>query len=108
MINAGALDQTIVIESLTPTQDSLGGTVMAWAAFATVRARAVSQKGAESFAAAQTAAKRTVKFQMRWLAGVAPTMRVTWRGDVYDIFDIDETMRRQGELWITATAQVTA
>lgn len=105
MIAAGALDQTVVIESLTVSQDSYGGPVETWATFATVRARAVSQKGDEGFAAARVNARRTVKFQLRWLAGVEPTMRLTWRGDVYDIADVDETLRRSGELWLTATAR---
>lgn len=106
MIAAGALDQRVVIESPTVTQDALGGEARSWATFATAWARAVSQKGDESFAVARENARRTVRFKLRWLAGVKPTMRITWNGDVFDIADVDESLRRAGELWITATARV--
>lgn len=107
MIAAGELDQRVVIETPTKNTDSdYGGTTLGWATFAEVWARAISQKGDESFAAARVNARRTMKFKLRWLDGVTPAMRLTWRGDVYNIAEVDESLRRNGELWITATAPV--
>ena len=106
MISAGELDKQIRIEQLTTERDAAGGVKEVWTTFASPWVKVVSSKGAESFEAARTNAKRTVKFKMRWRSGVLPTMRVVWNDQHYDIFEVDDSKRREGELWITATAQV--
>lgn len=102
-MRGAGLDERLVIEQQTQTTGPYGDLVIAWQPVATVWAKAMHQRGDESFIAAQTNATRTVKFKMRYRDGINPTMRITWRRAQYDIHDVDESLRRDGELWITGT-----
>ena len=77
-----------------------------WATFASVWARVVSAKGDEALRAAAEQAQQAVRFQLRWLTGVTPAMRITWQSRTYDIREVDDSLRHRGELWITAVAKV--
>ena len=105
-MRAGLLRERVTIESVTETRDAFGGVVQSWSTFATVWARVVSAKGDEAIRAAAEQAQHAVRFQLRWLDGVTPAMRLAWDGRTYDIRDVDESLRHRGELWITAVAKV--
>ena len=106
MIDAGRLVEEVTIQSLTETRDSYGGVTQAWATFASVWARVVTSKGDEAIRAVAEQAQRTVRFQVRWLSGVLPSMRIVWQSKNYDIREVDDSLRHRGELWITATARM--
>lgn len=70
-----------------------------------VWARVVTSKGAEAFQAVYTRAERTIRVQMRWRADVTTAWRLRWQGQIYDVWDVDASLRRRGELWVTATVR---
>lgn len=104
-IQAGELDQEIVIESPATVTDDYGGSSVTWSTFASVWARAFAEKGNEAFETVRLDATQSVRFKLRYLSGVKNTFRIVWRGDNYDIKQVDESGERKGELWITATAE---
>jgi len=109
-IRAGGLKERIAIEAPTRVCDSTGGEAsVTWAVMTAtplIWAAVTKSRGEEGFRAAALQSLRTVKFLVRYLAGVTPDMRVVWQGQNYDIFDVDESRRHRGELWILATAKV--
>ena len=105
MVTAGELDQRIVIEAVIEGTGPYGGVETVWSEFASVWARVIPLRGDESFEAARTNAVRVIKVKLRWLDGVRTTMRLVWRGETYDIADVDESGRRKGELWLMAKAR---
>ncbi|ROO26692.1 phage head closure protein [Salinisphaera orenii] len=104
-MRAGELTERITVEAKTIIRDGGGGYYEEWAPFATLRAKIIHQKGEESFVAARTQAKVTVKFKTRFQPGITPSHRIQWRDKTFDIYDVDDTRRRDDELWITATAK---
>lgn len=102
----GKLDQRVTIQRAVNTTGSGGGVTKTWATVATVWAHVISQRGDESFRAAAERARHTVKVLVRYRAGVTPAMRLVWNGQNYDVVDVDESLRRSGELWLMATAEV--
>ena len=101
---AGNLRRVIVIQSKGTATDSFGGTINSWSNFATgVRAEVAPLQGKELIAAQAAQSSTTVKFKMRYLAGVTQSMRVVYGGKNYDItavIDVDEMHR---EMHILAT-----
>ena len=102
-MRAGGLDERITIQSVETTTGPYGEPIERTVAVATVWAKVMHQTGDESFEAAQNNASRTAKFKTRFRDGIDATMTVLWRSRTYDIHDVDETRRRDDELWITAT-----
>jgi SPP1 family predicted phage head-tail adaptor len=98
----GKLDQRVSLYSVAQTIDDAGGPVDTASLVATVWAHVLSQKGDESFKAAQQNASRTIKLKLRWRDDVATSWLVEWNGDRYDIVDVDPSKRRDGELWLMA------
>lgn len=106
MIRTGELREQVLIEAPTETRDAFGGVVTTWATFAEPWARVVTMTGQEALRATAMQAQHAVRFQMHWLPGVLPAMRLSWDGRLYDIREIDTSRRHHGELWLTATAKV--
>ena len=76
---AGALDQRIVIQQRTATVDALGQASESWGDVATVWASAMPLRGREFFAAGAMQSEASVRFRIRYKAGVTGAMRVMWR-----------------------------
>lgn len=106
MIRTGELREQITIQSLTESRDAVGGVVQGWATFSAPWARVVSMKGDEALRATADQAQHAVRFQMHHLAGVTTAMRLVWAGRNYDIREVDDSLRHQGELWITAVGRL--
>lgn len=85
MIAAGELRHVITIQERAETTDAYGGTVYIWSDFATVRAKVQPLRGRELIAAQAAQNQTTVKFYIRYLAGIDSTMRLVWDGNNYDI-----------------------
>ncbi len=79
-MHAGDLNQLVTLQQPSTSVDALGQRVLGWADVATVWARAQPLRGREFFAAGQVQSEASVKFTLRWLAGVTGQMRVVWRG----------------------------
>lgn len=81
----GALKHRVVIQSLTETLDGQGNTVRAWTTFATVWA-SVEPLSAREFVASQSFQGNVdTRITIRYRAGVLPSMRVLYRGAIYNI-----------------------
>lgn len=79
MLNAGELDQRITVQSPSATVDALGQRVETWTDVATLWAKATPLRGREFFAAGAMQSEATVRFTIRYRAGIDGTMRVVWR-----------------------------
>lgn len=80
------LDQQITIQQRAGGVDALGQASETWnAVYTSIWASAEPLTGREFFAAGQTQAEVTTRFRVRYRADIAPTMRVVWRGQPYDI-----------------------
>jgi len=106
-MQAGTLDRRIVIQTPTRTQDGAGQPVETWTTLATVWASTDSLRGKEPFQGEQFNAQMATVFKIRWRDDVDVTARITFDGDTYNIFSVDEIGRREG-LEITALALVPA
>jgi SPP1 family predicted phage head-tail adaptor len=102
-MRTGTLDQRVALYSVAETRDEAGGPVAEATLVAEVWAAVISQRGDESFKAAQQTAARTIKVKLRWREDVQTAWLLDWNGDRYDITDVDRSLRRDGELWLMAT-----
>lgn len=101
-MQTGKLDQRIILQSLAETQNTFGETSLTYTTVATVWGRVISEKGQESFESARVNARETVRIAIRYRDDVTQKWRLQWGGQSYNVVYLDRTMRRQGELWITA------
>ena len=97
----GQMDRRIVIERATLTTNTYGERAESWGTYATVWAE-ISYKfgsGTESIQSDQILTKQPVSFIIRYsatTAGVIPTDRVSYGGDLYQIEAIQEIGRAEG------------
>lgn len=103
-MKAAGLDEQITLEKSTFVPDGGGGGTHEWQPYATVWAKAIHKSGDETVRAAHINATRTVRFKTRFRGDIDPEHRLQWRGATYNIYDIDESARRNDELWITGTS----
>jgi SPP1 family predicted phage head-tail adaptor len=100
-MQAGELDQRIIIQNYTTVRGTSGEEIATWATWKTVWASVQTTGGAENFYSPQLVAEATHKLKMRYLCGVKRTMQVLWRGKILDITHVDdESRRRQGEMYL--------
>lgn len=90
MTTAGDLTQRILIEQRVKTDNSRGEVTYSWIPFSgtsngKVYAQVNTLRGREFFAAAQTQSEITTRFRIRYRTGIDETMRITWKGVLYDI-----------------------
>jgi SPP1 family predicted phage head-tail adaptor len=104
-VNSGQLDQRIILQTRASGVDALGQESTTWSDTMTIWAAAEPLRGREFFAAGQTQSQVDVRFRVRWRETITPTMRVSWRGDLFDIVSVIEPKggREQLEL-MCATA----
>ena len=95
--SVGELDQTIIIQSFTTTEDDFNAPIVTWTTFATVKAKVVdSQSGStEVYMSDQLTAVRVTTFIIRYLAGVRERMRILYDDRVYDIDFIGRPDRKR-------------
>lgn len=99
-MRTGRLDQKVTLSELVEGVDEFGAPIEEWQDRGSVHADVIAQRGDESFEAARTSATRLIKVLMRWRDDVTTSWRLTWRGEDYDIVDVDRAERRRGELWL--------
>lgn len=97
-MEAGRLNQQIVIQSPTTTQNAIGEPVTTWVEVATVWAAIEDMTGRE-FQAAQAAQNGVeTRIRVRWRDGLTPTMRALAGGRIYDIQAVLDRDGRKTEL----------
>lgn len=87
-MRAGTLNERITIEQLVAGEDSLGQPADSWQAFATVWASVRFVSGRQFVSADREASRATASMRIRPLDGLDASMRVTWKGDVYEIIAV--------------------
>lgn len=100
----GKMDRQITIEALTQGQGSkYGEPTETYAPWATVWGNKYEGGGREFEAARQITAEIDTQFQIRYVAGLSTTMRITYEGRQYDILRIQEVGRRNRlNIWAKA------
>lgn len=99
-VKIGELDQRITIQSNTAERGSSGEEIAVWSDWQTVWAKVETGSGSERFYSPQVLSEATHKIKMRYLSGVKPTMRITWRNRELDILYVDHSRMRQGEMFL--------
>jgi SPP1 family predicted phage head-tail adaptor len=104
LLPIGRLDRIIEIQEATISQGAeYGEPLQTWATVAQVWANVYHGGGREFEAARQVNAEIDTQFQIRWLAGVTPTMRILYDDAVFDIYRVDEVGRKERlNIWAKA------
>ncbi len=89
MVRAGILRHRVTIQRATSTKDALGGDVLTWATLATVWAEVRPLSGREAIEAGRISSTANVWITIRYRDDVTPLMRVSWRGRVFEINQIE-------------------
>ena len=85
-LEAGKLRHRIDIDDAVRVQDENGDPVVSWVPWATsIPATVEFPSGKEYFAANQIQAQVQVRFFIRYIEGVVPTMRVRYKGVAYNL-----------------------
>jgi SPP1 family predicted phage head-tail adaptor len=88
-MNPGGLDKRITFQRLTTTTNENGFEVETLEDFKTVWAKVSNLHGREYFEAAAVQRENTVKFTIRYLPDVNPSMKILFQGRKYNITSID-------------------
>lgn len=80
MNSAGKLDQRLTIQTPASAVDELGQRIESWVNVVIVWGSAQPLRGREFFAAGSINSEATVRFRIRYRAGITGAMRVLWRG----------------------------
>jgi SPP1 family predicted phage head-tail adaptor len=104
-VNAGNLDQQIVIQALTVTFDGMGASVESYATAAGSPAWAeyIPLRGLERIEAGKLSEKEEFKLKVRRWAGLTRDHRVVYAGQNHKIIDIEDG-KRSGYMVITCRA----
>lgn len=106
-INAGDLRHRLVLQAPPTTRDALGARSGDWVTQATVWGAAWPVSAREQIAGGQINPEVTVRFRIRYRAGVLPSWRVLWRGVPHAIVGDPIDVQGQGvALDIMATAGI--
>ena len=98
-MNAGGLRHTISIQEKTGQRDGVGGQVESWTDVLTdIRAEALAIRGREYATLRAAQADITIRFRIRYRAGINPAMRVVWEGNPYGIVEVIDVGGRRSEL----------
>lgn len=104
-LRIGKMDRSIIIEELVKSQgEDYGEPVEQWLPWGEpVWANVYSGGSREFEAARQISSEIDTQFQIRYLEGVKPTMRISYEGLLYEIVRIQEVGRRERlNLWAKA------
>lgn len=88
-MDIGKLKHRITFQKLTATTNENGFEIEDWKDYKTVWAAITNLHGREYFEAAAVKAENTVKFTIRYVPNIEPTMRIIFKGKQYNISSID-------------------
>lgn len=98
---AGRLRRRVTIQQPTETRDSTyGEPVPTWSTYRVRWAEVLPVPGSERFVGDREEARQVVRFQLRYLAGVTPKMRISWDGRTFGITSIQNVEERNKMLWL--------
>ena len=105
-MRAGTLRHKVVIQKNTPTRDSYGAEVEAWADYATVWASIEPARGREFWESQQVNAEVTGKIRIRYLEGITPKMRVKHGSRIFEIISVINPEERNRELQLMVKERI--
>lgn len=97
-MRAGKMRELVEIQSKSVTRAADGGEVVSWSTYASVYAQVQPIGGREYAAIRMAQSDITHRFRIRYLSGVATTMRVVWDGRPYDIAEAINVDARDAQL----------
>jgi SPP1 family predicted phage head-tail adaptor len=102
-MQAGRLSERITIQQKTVSRDAFGAEVITWSDVATVWAEANPIAGREYVALRQAQSDISLRFRLRYLAGITTAMRVLWEGKNWNIVEAINVGARRVELELLCT-----
>lgn len=100
-MQAGKLRRRLTLQQLaagSPQDKPTGEPDEAWSSVVTVWGEVRKLRGIAAFTAAQQQAGIEVEIEVRYRAGVVARMRWLDGSTIYDIRDVDETLKHKGRL----------
>ena len=100
MIAAGSLDRRISIQQCNITRDAMGAAKESFTTqYANVPAMFKALTGREKYKveSAREIGYFQARFTIRYIAGLTKKHRILFEGEYYDILNISEMVRRQGQ-----------
>lgn len=88
-MDIGELKHRIIFQKLVTDTNENGFEMEDWQDYKTVWAAITNLHGREYFEAAAVKAENTVKFKIRYIQNIEPTMRIIFKGKRYNITSID-------------------
>jgi len=88
-LQIGELNQRITFQALAVLTNENGFEAESWIAYKEIWAKAENLHGREYFEAAAVHAENTLKFTIRYLDSINTTMRILFKGKLYNITSID-------------------
>ena len=82
------------MEQATENRNSLGESILSWATFEEVWANVQGVSAREFLLAGQQQVEVSHRVKMRYLTGLSPQMRLSWRGRTLEIISILEHENR--------------
>jgi len=107
-MDPGELDQLIMFQNVaSKSRGASGEEIDNWADWKKAWASIKTSGGSESFYNPQLVAMSTHKLKLHYMSGINPLMRVRWGVRILDIVHVDDSRRRQGELYLLCQERVT-
>jgi SPP1 family predicted phage head-tail adaptor len=94
MIQAGTLRERVAVQQATENRNRLGESISTWSTFAEVWASVQGVSAREFLLAGQQQVEISHRVKMRYLTGLTPQMRLSWRGRTLEIISILEHENR--------------
>jgi SPP1 family predicted phage head-tail adaptor len=94
MIQAGKLRERVTVQQATENRNRLGESISTWSTFAEVWASVQGVSAREFLLAGQQQVEISHRVRMRYLTGLTPQMRLSWRGRTLEIISILEHENR--------------
>lgn len=93
-LDAGRLDERVVVQQLTSSRNSIGEAIETWSTFATRWASVSRISSREFLQNSQQQTEATHRVRMRYVSGMTHAMRLLWRGAVLEITSLLEKNNR--------------
>ena len=93
-MDAGVLRDRVTVQQATETRNSLGESILSYSTFAEVSASVQGVSAREFLLAGQQQVEVSHRVKMRYLTGLTPQMRLSWRGRTLEIISILEHENR--------------
>lgn len=84
-MDAGRLNQSLILQRKSVTRDAMGGEVITWVDVVTVYAAAEPIRGNKYVALQQSESEISIMFTIYYRADIDATWRVKWRGTPYEL-----------------------